>query len=88
MKMIFCIIQDEDKDKVTKALNAEDFRVTIFPSTGAFFRRGNATMMIGVKEEKVDHVIQIIKANASEPEEPNLKRATLFVINVDRYEQI
>ena len=88
MKMIFCIIQDEDKDPVTKALNAENFRVTIFPSTGAFFRRGNATMMIGVEDDKVDHVIQTIKANASEPDEPNLKRATLFVIDVEQYAQI
>jgi uncharacterized protein YaaQ len=45
-------------------------------------------MMIGVEDDKVEHVIQTIKSNASEPEEPNLKRATLFVINVDRYEQI
>jgi uncharacterized protein YaaQ len=45
-------------------------------------------MMIGVEDDQVDKVIQIIKSHASEPEEPNLKRATLFVINVERYEQV
>lgn len=88
MKMIICIIQDNDRETVTNALTANGFRLTMLPSSGAFFRRGNATMLIGVKEEKVEEVIQIIKENASEPDDSHHKRATLFVINVEQFTQV
>lgn len=88
MKMIICILQDNDKDQVTKALNEEGFRVTVLPSTGAFFRRGNSTMLIGVEKEKVDKAIQVIKSSVSEQDDPNLKRATLFVVDVDTFAQV
>ncbi len=88
MKMIICIIQDSDKDVVTKALNDEGYRITVLPSKGAFFKRGNATLMIGVEDEKVDQVVSLIKKNTRKNDSPELKRATLFVINVDRFEQV
>ncbi len=88
MKLIICIIQDKDKEKVSEALNKKGYRVTMLPSTGAFFRRGNATMMIGVEDDLVDDAIETIKTSASEPEETGLKRATLFVLDVDRFEQV
>lgn len=88
MKMIVCILQDNDKDNVADALIAAGFLVTILPSTGAYFRRGNATMMAGVKDEKVEEAIQVIRDNVGEPEEPGMKRATLFVMDIDRFEQV
>ena len=88
MKMIICILQDKDKDSVSAALNAGGYQATILPSSGAYFRRGNATMLIGVEEDRVQPAIQVIKENCAEPDEPNLKRATVFVINVDRFEKV
>ncbi len=88
MKMIVCILQDSDKDTVAEALNESGFPVTLLPSTGAYFRRGNATMITGIADEKVEEAIQVIRDNVGETEEPGMKRATLFVINVDRFEQV
>jgi len=88
MKMIVCILQDSDKDEVATALNSAGFPVTILPSTGAYFRRGNSTMMTGVENDKVERAIQIIRDNVKEPEEPGMKRATLFVINVEEFHQV
>jgi uncharacterized protein YaaQ len=88
MKMIICIVQDTDKEQVTKALNERGYRATVLPSTGAFFRRGNSTMLIGVEKEKVDDAIQVIKSSIGETDDPNVKRVTLFVINVDNYTQV
>lgn len=88
MKMIVCILQDSDKDEVANALNRAGFPVTLLPSTGAYFRRGNATMITGVEDDKVEQAIQIIRDNVQEPEEPGMKRATLFVINVDQFQQV
>lgn len=88
MKMIVCILQDTDKDNVANALNEAGFPVTILPSTGAYFRRGNSTMLAGVQDERVEEAIQVIRDNVGEPSEPGMKRATLFVMNVDRFEQV
>jgi len=88
MKMIVCILQDSDKDKVTEALNVEGFQVTVMPSTGGFFRRGNTTLLIGTDDDQVSRGINIIKQNCREPEEPGSKRATVFVLKVDRHEKI
>ena len=87
MKLIISILQDHDRDPVSKALNDKGYRVTVLPSTGAYFRRGNSTLLIGVQAEQVDQAVQTIKDNCAEPEEPGLRRATVFVINVDRFEQ-
>lgn len=88
MKMIVCIIQDKDKEVVSKALNQSGFRATLLSSTGAYFRKGNTTMLIGVNEDQVDEVIQNIKDNCSQPDDPQMKRATLFVMNINRFEQV
>jgi uncharacterized protein YaaQ len=88
MKMIICILQDSDKDEVATALNKAGFPVTLLPSTGAYFRRGNSTMITGVQDDQVEDVIQIIRINVKEPEETGMKRATLFVINVDQFHQV
>jgi uncharacterized protein YaaQ len=88
MKMIVCIVHDSDKDEVTNALNEAGFQVTLMPSTGAYFRRGNATMIIGVEEDKLEDAIQVIRENVRKPEDPSLKRATIFVIDVARFEKV
>jgi uncharacterized protein YaaQ len=88
MKLILTILQEADKDNVSKALNDADYRVTILPSTGGYFRRGNSTLLIGVEKEKVEDVIQLIRENCAAPDEPGLKRATIFVMKVDRFEQV
>ena len=88
MKMIICILQDKDKDKVSTALNEAGFPVTILPSTGAYFRRGNTTLMVGVEKERVDEAIEVIRNNVEEAETPGTKRATLFVVNVDQHTQV
>jgi uncharacterized protein YaaQ len=88
MKLIVCILLDSDKDKVTEALNEQGFSVTLIPSTGAYFRRGNATMFTGVEDQDVDKAIQIIRDTVKNEDEPETKRATLFVINVDQYQKV
>lgn len=88
MKMIVCILQDNDKDQVVKALNDEGFQVTVLPSTGGYFRRGNSTLMIGTKDDCVDQAITVIKENSQHQEEPRIKRATVFVLKVDQHEQV
>lgn len=62
MKMIYAIIQPQDADNVIEILNQHSFMVTKLSSTGGFLRKGNATLMVGTPKEKVDEVLQILKA--------------------------
>ena len=88
MKLIMCILKDEDKDSVSRGLNQAGYSATVMPSTGAYFRRGNATLMVGVEDEEVQPAIEVIKENCAPPEKEGQKRATVFVLNVDRFEKV
>ena len=87
MKMIVAILQNENAETVTEALENSRLSVTEIASTGGFFRQGSSTLMIGVDDESVDDAIQIINTNCTPTVEPMLKRATLFVLDVEKYEQ-
>ena len=88
MKMMIAIVRDADLDKILNALLAENFRVTRIASSGGFFRRGNATLMMGVEEEKVDEALNIIREHCAPTLDLAVKHATVFVLDVDRFEQI
>ena len=88
MKLIIVIVQDSDSSPVSKALTEAGFRVTLIASTGGFLRSGNSTLLIGTDGDKVETAIQIIADSCAPPEEPGMKRATLFVLDIDHYEQI
>lgn len=60
MKLIVAVIQDDDANELVERLVEKKFRATKLASTGGFLKEGNTTLMIGVKEEKVDEVIEII----------------------------
>ena len=88
MKLIITVISDHDNDQVTQALIVAGFRVTRIASTGGFLRRGSSTLMIGVTDDKVEAAIEVIRESVSPPQEPEMKRATLFVLNVEHFTQI
>jgi uncharacterized protein YaaQ len=85
MKLIIAIIRDSDNEPVSRALTSADFRVTCIASTGGFLRRGYSTLLIGLEDEEVEKALQIIRTTCSSPAEPNLRRATIFVLKVDHY---
>jgi uncharacterized protein YaaQ len=87
MKMIIAILRDVDSDLVTQAMTAGKLRVTRIASTGGLLRRGVTTLLVGVDEEKVETAIQVLKDTCS-PAPAGEKRATIFVVPVERFEQI
>ncbi len=86
MKMIILIIKDHDADTLTQAFTAGNFRVTRVASTGGFLRSGVVTMLLGVDDAQVDEAINVVH-NSLPPSGPE-KRATLFVVPVQRFEQV
>lgn len=88
MKLIMAIINDADNDRVSKKLTDEKFRVTFVASTGGFFRSGRSTLIIGVDDERVERALQVIKETTTIPENSEEKRATVFVLTVDEFNQL
>ena len=86
MKMIIVIIKDNDADTLTQSFTASNFRVTRVASTGGFLRSGNVTMLLGVDDNQVDSAIQVVKNSL--PPKGTEKRATLFVVPVNHFEQV
>ncbi len=87
MKLILAIVHDSDSENVTQALTSADFRVTRVASTGGLLRRGMTTLLIGLEAEQVDPAIQVLRQTCT-PAAEGQKRATIFVIPVDHFEQI
>jgi uncharacterized protein YaaQ len=87
MKLIIAIVRDMDADPVTRALTTANFRVTRTSSTGGLLRRGVTTLLIGVEDSQVESAIQLMRKECA-PAVEGEKRATLFVVPVERFEQV
>jgi uncharacterized protein YaaQ len=87
MKMVILIIKDSDADSVTQALTADKYRVTRVASTGGFLRSGVVTLLLGVRDERVESALELIRSKLP-PLPSGERRATLFVVPVERFEQV
>ncbi len=103
MKLVLAIVHDEDGPRVMDELNAKAFSVTKLFSSGGFLRAGNTTLLIGVDESKVKDVIRIIesksksrkhdvktsaKKDGAASSQVVMKGATIFVMDVERYDKV
>ena len=87
MKMVILIIKERDADEVLQALTSEKYRVTRIASTGGFLRSGVVTLLLGVRDERVESALDLIHKKLT-PLPSGEKRATLFVVPVERFEQV
>jgi len=81
-KLLVAIAAAEHANKIVAALIRAQYRATLISSAGGFWRKGNATLLMGVPAVQVNDVIACIAralphAHAS---------ATIFVLNVERCE--
>lgn len=87
MKMVIIIVKDQDADDITQALTADKYRVTRIASTGGFLRSGVVTLLLGVRDERVESALELIRTRLT-PLPSGEKRATFFVVPVERFEQV
>ncbi|HAE91416.1 cyclic-di-AMP receptor [Tissierella praeacuta] len=94
MKLIIAIIQDEYITKVIRTLMENKIRTTKLSSTGGFLKSGNTTLFIGVEDNKVDEVVELIRKECSSKkvksgnDEITVGGANLFVMDIDKYMKI
>ncbi|RSL28907.1 hypothetical protein D7Z54_34035 [Salibacterium salarium] len=63
MKLIVAVVQDKDSNRLSNALVEHDYRATKLASTGGFLRAGNTTFLIGVEDNHVQSVLEVIQDN-------------------------
>ena len=61
MKLVIAMLQDQDVNKLLGVLTQSGYTATKLASTGGFLRQGNTTVLIGVEDEKVPQVMDLIK---------------------------
>lgn len=64
MKLVTAIVQDKDANSLGTALIKADVRATRMASTGGFLRSGNTTFSIGIEDDRVPEVLEIIKTTS------------------------
>lgn len=64
MKLIIAIVHSDDAQAVVTEIAMAGYSATKLSTTGGFMRAGNTTLLIGVDEEKVDEVIELIRKRA------------------------
>lgn len=95
MKLIIAIIQDDFINKVSKALMENKLKTTKLSSTGGFLKSGNTTLFIGVEDEQINQVVELIKGicttkkvKVEASNDITVGGANLFVVDIDQYIRI
>lgn len=60
MKLIVAVVQNEDIGRLLDALQKEGIMATKLSTSGGFLRSGNTTLLIGIDDDRVSEVIDII----------------------------
>ena len=61
MKLVIAIAHERDKHRLADALLENGLTFTKLGSTGGFLRQGNVTVLIGVEDDEVPRVLDILK---------------------------
>lgn len=69
MKLVIAIVHDEDAKSLLEDLTKSEFRVTKLASTGGFLKAGNTTVLVGVEDDEIDRVKEIIGENCQSRKE-------------------
>jgi uncharacterized protein YaaQ len=63
MKLVMSIVHNDDASRLVDALTGADYRATTISTTGGFLRQGNATILVGIEDDQISHVLELIKEN-------------------------
>lgn len=109
MKLVIAIVNNDDSTNLSRQLVKNRFSATKLATTGGFLKSGNTTLLIGVEEERVDDLLELIGDNCKKrketvpsaavapftssvysgvPIEITIGGATVFILNIERFEKI
>jgi len=62
MKLVMSIVHHDDARPLVDSLLQRGLRATIVSTTGGFLREGNATVFVGIEDEQLNDVLELIRA--------------------------
>ncbi len=65
MKLLVAIVQDDDAARVADALRRDGHRFTRLASMGGFLETANTTLVMAVKDEALQDVVDLFRANCA-----------------------
>lgn len=69
MKLVIAIVRDDYSEVLQDELADAGHRYTKLASTGGFLRKGNTTLLVGVDDDQVGSVLDIIRATCKTRQE-------------------
>ncbi len=90
--MVIAVARSDEANAMQAALIEAEYRVTRMSTAGGFLRRGNVTLLIGVRAGDVDAVIEIIRSSGGRRtgsgDQPTDTGTRAFVLPVARFARI
>lgn len=87
MKVIVAVVEEDISHDISKLLAVQKIRCTKVSSSGGALRKGNATLIIGAKEEQLDDVLKILEDTSDnrfkDPDDGNSYNANVFVMDLE-----
>lgn len=68
-KLVLAVLQGSDADNTIRNLNEQGFIVTVLSSTGGFLKKKSTTVMIGVEEDRLEEVLDVLQKYAGRRKE-------------------
>ncbi len=65
MKLVVAIVHNEDAGALVDALLEREHRATRLHSSGGFLKQSNATIVVGVEDDRVDEIVAIVRDNCT-----------------------
>lgn len=87
MKLLFAILSDGDANRVVDAVVQAGLPgPTRLNTVGGFLRRGNATLLLGVEDDQVPAVLELVESVVEQgaPSATGAQRATVFILDTAR----
>lgn len=102
MRLLMMIVNEEFEDELLDILNEKQYSATVVASTGQFLQYGNTTLILGIAENEVEPLIQLLKTKMqvnqvnekselsirTSEELLNRRKITLFVVKIADYIRI
>jgi len=65
VKLVVAVVHNEDAGALVDALLEREHRATRLHSSGGFLKQSNATILVGIDDDKIEEVLDIIRANCT-----------------------
>ena len=61
MKLVIAVVEDDDTPALVEELTENKFQATKLASTGGFLMQGNTTLLMGIDDNRVEDVLDLIR---------------------------